>query len=104
MDMANGKVLLTLGARLQRVKQKLQDYDESKLSPSIGVVVKPWGENTSLFANYMEGLSPGETVPTGYDNEGETFKPLTSKQTEVGFKQRLEIGRASGRERVGQSV
>ncbi|AEC22148.1 TonB-dependent siderophore receptor [Pusillimonas sp. T7-7] len=89
MDMANGKVLLTLGARLQRVKQKLQDYDESKLSPSIGVVVKPWGENTSLFANYMEGLSPGETVPTGYDNEGETFKPLTSKQTEVGFKQRL---------------
>ncbi len=91
MDIADGKVLLTLGARLQRVKQTLQDYDESRLSPSVGIVVKPWGENTSLFANYMEGLSPGETVPTGWDyvNEGDSFKPLVSKQAEFGLKQRL---------------
>ncbi len=91
LDFAEGKVLLTVGARLQRVKQKLADYDESRLSPSLGVVVKPWGENTSLYANYMEGLSPGETVPFGLDyvNEGESFKPLQTKQMEVGIKQRL---------------
>lgn len=93
LDLADGKVLLTLGARLQRVKQKLADYDESRLSPSLGVVVKPWGENTSLFANYMEGLSPGETVPfaSGYLNEGQSFKPLQTKQVEVGLKQRLGL-------------
>jgi len=91
LDIAEGRVLLTLGARLQRVRQKLADYDESRLSPSVGVVVKPWGENTSLFANYMEGLSPGETVPDNgqYVNAGQTFKPLQTKQAEVGVKQRL---------------
>lgn len=91
LDMADGKVLLTLGARLQRVKQLPQDYDETRLSPSVGLVVKPWGENTSLYANYMEGLSPGEMVPysSGYVNEGESFKPLVTKQMEVGIKQKL---------------
>lgn len=89
LDMANGKVLLTLGARLQRVKQKGSDYDETRLSPSVGLVVKPWGENTSLYANYMEGLSPGQVVGVGYDNQGEAFKPLQTKQQEIGLKQRL---------------
>lgn len=94
LDIADGKVLLTLGARLQRVKQtglNQQDYDESRLSPSLGIVVKPWGENTSLYANYMEGLSPGQIVPTGlgYLNEGASFKPLQTKQMEIGVKQRL---------------
>ncbi|WP_017525585.1 TonB-dependent receptor [Pusillimonas noertemannii] len=91
MDIADGKVLFTVGARLQRVRQKISDYDESKLSPSVGLVVKPWGENTSLFANYMEGLSPGDMVPYnfGYANEGQSFKPLQTKQVEFGIKQRL---------------
>src|SRR5690606_32819346 len=31
MNIADGKVLLTLGARLQRVRQKLDDYDETRL-------------------------------------------------------------------------
>lgn len=89
LDMMDGKVLLTLGARLQRVKQKGSNYDESRISPSVGLVVKPWGENTSLYANYMEGLSPGQVVGVGYDNEGEAFKPLQTKQSEIGLKQRL---------------
>lgn len=91
MDIADGKVLLTVGARLQRVKQRNNGYNESKLSPSLGIVVKPWGENTSLFANYMEGLSPGDIVPLnfGYSNEGESFKPLQTRQIEFGIKQRL---------------
>lgn len=90
MDFADGRVLLTLGARMQYVEQKLADYDDSRLSPSVGVVVKPWGENTSLYANYMEGLSPGETVPfsAGYLNEGQSFKPIRTKQLEVGVKLR----------------
>ncbi len=89
LDLANGRALVTLGARLQRVRQRDSDYDESRISPALGVVVKPWSENTSLFANYMEGLSAGETVPAGYDNEGSSFKPIQTEQIEIGVKQRL---------------
>jgi iron complex outermembrane recepter protein len=89
LTMVDGKVLLTLGARLQRVEQKLEQYEESKVSPSVGVVVKPWGANTSLYANYMEGLSPGENVAaTGYTNSGDSLKPIQTRQAELGMKLR----------------
>jgi iron complex outermembrane receptor protein len=89
LDMANGRVLLTLGARLQNVKQ-INGYDDSRLSPSAGIVVKPWGQNTSLFANYMEGLSAGQVVPSnaGYTNGGESFAPFQTQQIELGVKHR----------------
>ncbi|MGE8319313.1 MAG: TonB-dependent receptor [Comamonas sp.] len=87
LDMLDGRLLFTLGARLQSVKQ-INGYDESRLSPSAGLVVKPWGENTSLYANYMEGLSPGQVVPVGYTNTGESFAPYRTKQLEVGVKHR----------------
>lgn len=89
LAMADGKVLLTLGARLQRVEQKLKSYDESKVSPSLGLVLKPWGADTSLYANYMEGLSPGEKVAaTGYTNSGDSLKPIQTRQAEIGVKLR----------------
>ncbi|GAB2482561.1 TonB-dependent siderophore receptor [Comamonas humi] len=87
LDMLDGRLIFTLGARLQSVKQ-INGYDESRLSPSAGLVVKPWGENTSLYANYMEGLSPGQVVPVGYTNTGESFAPYRTKQLEVGLKHR----------------
>lgn len=87
---ADDRVLLTLGARLQKVEQKKAGYDASRLSPSVGLVVKPWGPDVSLYANYMEGLSPGQMVPfsQGFLNEGETFKPYRTHQIEVGAKLR----------------
>lgn len=87
---ADDRVLLTLGARLQKVEQKKAGYSASRLSPSAGLVVKPWGPDVSLFANYMEGLSPGQMVPLnqGFANEGETFKPYRTHQVEVGAKLR----------------
>jgi iron complex outermembrane receptor protein len=89
MAMADGRVLLTLGGRLQNVQQ-INGYDESRLSPSAGLVFKPWGEQTSLFANYMEGLSAGQIVPSnaGYTNGGMSFAPYRTKQVEVGVKHR----------------
>src|SRR5690606_17330609 len=78
-----------LGGRYQRVRQSRNtDYDESKVTPMAAIVVKPWGEDTSLYANYIEGLQPGQTVGLGYLNEGETFKPTKSKQLEFGVKLR----------------
>lgn len=90
LALAGDRVQLTLGARLQRVEQKKAGYDASRLSPSVGLVVKPWGPDVSLYANYMEGLSPGQMVPLnqGFRNEGETFKPYRTHQVEVGAKLR----------------
>jgi iron complex outermembrane receptor protein len=83
---ADDKVQLTLGLRAQQVNQKLNKYKESAVTPLVGVVAKPWGENVSLYGNYVEGLSAGTTVKAPYANEGETFAPYKSKQMEVGVK------------------
>lgn len=88
------RVQLILGARYQNVQQKgwsaatgLQtaDYDESAVTPAFGIVLKPW-QNTSLYANYIEGLSQGPVAPAGSDNVGQAFAPIKSKQMEAGVK------------------
>jgi len=90
------RVLLTLGARLQRVEVDAyangvlgQQYDEQATSPAAGLVIKAT-DNISLYANYIEGLSQGETAPTTATNRDEVFAPYKSKQTEVGVK--LDMG------------
>lgn len=86
MEFADGAVQLTLGARIQQVEQKLAGYEESAVTPLAGVVFKPWGADVSLYANYVEGLSPGAVVAAPYLNEGEAFKPYKSRQGEFGIK------------------
>ncbi|QOW50523.1 MULTISPECIES: TonB-dependent siderophore receptor [unclassified Acinetobacter] len=62
-------------------------YEENAWSPSLGLVVKPFGENLSLYANYVEGLSQGKTVTDESDlNFGKTFAPFKTEQYEVGAK------------------
>ncbi|MEE5104134.1 TonB-dependent receptor [Pseudomonas alliivorans] len=87
------RLLLTLGARWQRVK--VDDwtnnvkgdtaYDEEKVSPSGGVLYKVTDE-LSVYANYMEGLSQGKIAPSTSINEDEIFPPFISRQVEVGAK------------------
>ncbi|QLG93597.1 TonB-dependent receptor [Pseudomonas yamanorum] len=88
------RVLLTLGARLQKVEvtswsngvKDQPEYDEQALSPALGLVVK-LTDQFSLYSNYMEGLSQGETAPSsGVNNENAIFPPTKSKQVEVGAK------------------
>ncbi|WP_353235235.1 TonB-dependent siderophore receptor [Diaphorobacter ruginosibacter] len=91
MGFADDKVLVTLGLRHQTVKTPLvsgaaSDYSKSHLSPMAAVIVRPWGEDVSLFANYTEGLEPGRIVGTGYANTGESLAPMKTKQGEVGVK------------------
>lgn len=92
----DGRFEVTLGVRQQQVEAQNYNmnvgtpvdggYDESELTPLVGVVFKPW-ENISLYANYIEGLSQGETAPlTGVSNPGEMLAPYVSKQREVGIK------------------
>lgn len=87
------RLLLTLGARWQRVKvDDWSDdvkgdtaYDEEKVSPSAGILYKVT-DQLSLYANYMEGLSQGKIAPSTSINEDQIFPPFTSRQVEVGAK------------------
>ncbi|MBJ2180741.1 TonB-dependent receptor [Pseudomonas veronii] len=87
------RLLLTLGARWQRVK--VEDwtnnvkgdtaYDEENISPSGGILFKAT-DALSLYANYLEGLSQGKVAPSTSVNEDEIFPPFISRQVEVGAK------------------
>jgi len=87
------RLLLTLGARWQRVKvddwsddvKGATAYDEEKVSPSAGILYKVT-DQLSLYANYMEGLSQGKIAPSTSINEDQIFPPFTSRQVEVGAK------------------
>ncbi len=83
---AQDAVLLTVGVRHQTVKQPWAGYKESRVSPTVAAVVRPWGDAVSLFGNYTEGLQPGQTVGSTYANAGQTFKPMQTKQVELGVK------------------
>ncbi|MCP3748816.1 TonB-dependent receptor [Pseudomonas sp. SBB6] len=87
------RLLLTLGARWQRVQvDDWSDgikgdtaYDEEKVSPSGGILFK-LTDQLSLYANYMEGLSQGKIAPSTSINEDQIFAPFISRQVEVGAK------------------
>ncbi|NMX76591.1 TonB-dependent receptor [Pseudomonas sp. WS 5532] len=87
------RLLLTLGARWQRVKvddwtnnvKGATAYDEEKVSPSGGILFKAT-DKLSLYANYMEGLSQGKIAPSTSINEDQIFPPFVSRQVEVGAK------------------
>ncbi|WP_407310661.1 TonB-dependent siderophore receptor [Pseudomonas sp. nanlin1] len=92
LSLAEDRVLLTLGARLQRVQvdnwtngARDAAEDEQKVSPAVGIVYKLTDE-VSLYSNYMEGLTQGQTAPTTAINANEIFPPFTSKQLEAGVK------------------
>ncbi|MBC3435400.1 TonB-dependent receptor [Pseudomonas sp. BW16M2] len=87
------RVLLTLGVRSQRVRQKMSNpsYDEQKLTPAVGIVLKPWEAPVSLYANYIEGLTQGGMVTDQKAaNYGEQFAPYVAKQMEAGVKWDLD--------------
>lgn len=98
------RILVTAGLRLQQMNLKsysygdgslTTEYDESAITPVVGLVVKPT-ENLSLYANRIEGLTQGPTAPltSGVSivtNGGKVFEPYKTKQYEVGAK--LALGR-----------
>src|SRR5690606_30720702 len=95
LSMFDDRVRLTLGARHQRLKDQSFDYntgeenpkyDDSRISPSVGLVVELTPE-WSAYANYIESLASGGRVnDTNAVNYGEMLKPYVSKQKEVGVK------------------
>jgi len=99
LSAADDRIQLILGARLQRIQAtnfssttgQVTDYfDQSALSPAVGLVVKPW-ENVSFYGNFIQGLQQGPTAPQGTTNAGQVFPPMMSKQFELGAK--IDFGR-----------
>ncbi len=95
------RLLITAGARYQNIENRSYDYntgtedagaryEESAITPVAAIVYKT-SSATSLYANYIESLVPGETVPQNIngetpENAGDVFDPFKSKQVEVGVK------------------
>lgn len=99
LSMFDERVQLTLGGRWQHIESEnfnatsgdvTSSSDQGAFTPLVGLVVKPW-ENVSLYANYVEGMSIGDTAPVTAINAGETLAPYRSRQIEVGTK--IDFGR-----------
>jgi iron complex outermembrane receptor protein len=100
MSFIDDRLLVTLGARYQTIKQTTYDYDSglaqshydaSKTTPMFGAVFKITPE-VSLYGNYIEGLQQGGVAPnfttSGQPvlNAGQIFAPFVAKQGEIGVK------------------
>jgi len=97
MSFLDDRVLVTVGARHQRIKSYGYDYnsglqtsgyDKRKVTPVAGIVYKPM-KNVSVYANYIEALQQGP-VAAGSDvlpaQLGQVFDPYVSRQKEIGIK------------------
>ncbi|MGO4715198.1 TonB-dependent receptor [Bradyrhizobium sp. 2TAF24] len=98
LSMIDGMVQLTVGARRQQVVTSsyssttgdtTDHYDQSKTSPSVALVLRPI-KQLSVYASYIEGLSPASPPPSGAANPTQVFAPSQTKQYEVGTK--LDLG------------
>jgi len=90
----NDQLLLTLGVRRQKIESGNfsyttgapdVSYSASAITPLAGIVYK-FNPQYSMFANYIEGLSKGETAPNTTSNAGAVLKPYKTEQTEIGLK------------------
>jgi iron complex outermembrane receptor protein len=101
IGLLDDRVLITAGLRLQQLivksyatatNQLTEVYDESAVTPVVGVVVKPVA-GLSLYANRIEALQRGPTAPNdpALSNPGEVFAPTKTTQYEIGGK--LSFGR-----------
>lgn len=95
LSMLNDALRFTLGLRHQSVKTTNYaatgavsgtPYDKSAVTPALGVVFKPWGPNVSLYANYVQGLSKGDSISTPTYVRNYTFAPYKTVQKELGVK------------------
>lgn len=100
LSLLEDRLLVTLGARHQALKDYAYDYesgerldssyDEDAVTPTVGVLYKVTPA-VSVYASYIEGLQKGERVggdfrSAGAANVGEVLDPYRTEQGEVGVK------------------
>lgn len=100
LSFANGAYQLTLGVRHQRIdfessfgdvgrSPTITKYRKSVVTPAIALLSKITS-SLSLYSNYTEGLTSGQTAPSGAVNMGDAFAPQKTKQIETGLKLELD--------------
>lgn len=103
LSLLNERLLLTLGARQQTIREYNFDYtsgatqsayDKTRLTPAFAALYK-LSPRYSGYINYLEGLLKGDIAPTTNTegpvvNGGQALKPYQTQQTEVGIKYRGE--------------
>lgn len=99
LAMLDDTLLVTLGARLQKLEVDTYDYagagfpnassyDDDRTSPVLGAIYR-FNKQFSVYANYIEGLVKGDVAGGGNPppvNTGEALAPYVSKQKEIGLK------------------
>jgi iron complex outermembrane receptor protein len=94
LSVLDDRIQLMLGIRQQRIATidfnpatgaPTSSSDVSAQPPMVGLVVKPW-QNVSVYANYVQGLSKGETAPQAAINAGQVLPPYIATQFEAGIK------------------
>ncbi|MDD2177315.1 TonB-dependent receptor [Acidovorax sp. D2M1] len=102
LSLVDNRLLFTAGLRHQKIEianyaygtaAQTDRYDQSRTSPLLAAVFKV-DKSLSVYANYVEGLSQGQTAPSTAANRGEMLAPYASKQKEVGIK--FDAGRVGG--------
>ncbi len=94
LSVLDERVQLTAGFIRQQVEtvnfdrttqNVLSSYNEYTLSPGVALVVRPW-DFVSFYANFIQGLTQGNTAPDNAANAGEIFAPTKTEQYEAGLK------------------
>lgn len=95
LSLLDGRLRLTLGICHQFVKISnfntstgavTESYDKSAVTPAVALVIKPWGQGISLYADYVQGLSKGATITYTTDAHSHAFAPYKTEQKEAGIK------------------
>ena len=121
LNLLDGSVLLTVGARRQQIESTSFDYGDgsvltpaskdARITPIAGLVLRA-SKQVSLYATYVEGLQAGDVAPRTYENFGsgqsktvvnanQSFKPYQTRQAEVGVK--VDTGKYGGTVSLFQS-
>ncbi|AKU13845.1 TonB-dependent receptor [Azoarcus sp. CIB] len=87
---ALGDWLLMAGARgsefeFEHATNPALDYTKRRVTPTVAAVYK-LTPRTNLYAGYLEGLEDGGIAPARTVNEGDSLKPIVSRQWEGGIK------------------
>lgn len=98
LSLLNDSVLITLGLRHQKLEQDnysyadattpstlSSNYSQGRTSQLASAVYK-FRPDLSVYGNYVEGISPGDTAPATASNRGTQLAPFISRQKEVGLK------------------
>lgn len=93
LSMLDERLQIMAGLRKQRVDTTNYSpagavtgrYNESAVTPMLGVVFKPLA-HVSVYGNYIEGLSKGDTAPETASNKFTSLAPYKARQKEIGVK------------------